>query len=103
MADRSAALATLLAQLTQQLQQDGLWQSEPPAAQALASTEPFCVDTLRFEQWLQWIMIPRFQALIHASMPLPASCNISPYAEEALPGQPAVVALIQQIDQCCAG
>lgn len=103
MADRYTALASLLAQLQQTLEQQGLWQLQPPSAEALASTEPFCVDTLCFDQWLQWAMVPRFRALIDAGMALPASCNIAPYAEEALPGQPEIVALVLQIDQLCNG
>ncbi|WP_258876037.1 YqcC family protein, partial [Pseudomonas aeruginosa] len=31
------------------------------APEALASPEPFCVDTLALEQWLQWIFLPRMK------------------------------------------
>lgn len=48
-----------LAQLTRELQCASLWDREAPSAEKLASIEPFCVDTLRFEQWLQWVFIPK--------------------------------------------
>lgn len=61
-----------------------LWEAESPSEEALASTEPFCIDTLRFSQWLQFILLPRMQTLIEAGAPLPQNSQIAPMAEEAL-------------------
>ena len=58
------------------------WQQTSPGAEALASTEPFCVDTLTFSQWLQFVFLPRMQALSAAEQPLPERCEIAPMAEE---------------------
>ena len=33
----------------------GLWSDARPEPEALASTMPFCYDTLELEQWLQFI------------------------------------------------
>ncbi len=41
-----------------------LWEQAPPSAEKLMSTEPFCVDTLTFEQWLQWVFIEKLRQLI---------------------------------------
>lgn len=73
-----------LQQLQQVLQQLNLWQSQPPSAEAFASTEPFAIDHMSPEQWLQWIFIPRMQALIEAEGELPSQIAISPYIEEGL-------------------
>jgi uncharacterized protein YqcC (DUF446 family) len=35
----------------------GWWDEVPPSIEALSSVEPFSVDTLDFEQWLQWIFL----------------------------------------------
>lgn len=61
-----------------------LWEETPPSAEALASTEPFCVSTLSATQWLQWIFIPRMNALLDANGELPRNFAITPYLEEAL-------------------
>ncbi len=53
-----------LEQLARELQRVGLWDSQVPDPKRLASCEPFCVDTLAFEQWLQWIFIPRLQEML---------------------------------------
>ncbi|MDO4697698.1 MAG: YqcC family protein [Pasteurellaceae bacterium] len=70
-----------------------LWESTPPAEEALASDEPFCVSTLSATQWLQWIFIPRMQALLDANSELPRNFAITPYLEEALKDEQYLSAL----------
>ena len=62
-----------------------LWKQEMPAPEALASQEPFCVDTMNFSQWVQWILLPRLEHMSVQQMALPSGSNIMPMAEEALP------------------
>lgn len=81
MHDPYATLASQLDALVAELQRLGLWEDTPPAPQALASTAPFCHDTLVFHQWLQWQFIPRLRELIALRAPLPGNCNIAPMAE----------------------
>lgn len=76
-------LAEGLLMLEQELRQQGLWAAQPPSPDALASREPFCVDTLAFEGWLQWVFIPRMAQIVESAGPVPASCNIQPMGEEA--------------------
>ena len=79
-----------------------LWQSSPPSAQALASTQPFAVDTLNFDQWLQWILLPRMNELLVLQLPLPAKSAIAAMAEEVYeasdPGAVRIITLIADID-----
>lgn len=77
------ALADALLELERKLRALGLWSTQPPSAAALSSQEPFCLDTLNFEQWLQWVFIPRMAAIIEAGGTMPPGCNILPMAEEA--------------------
>lgn len=76
-------LADALLELEQELRVLELWAAAPPAPAALASREPFCVDTLPFEGWLQWVFIPRMAQIIEAEGNVPAGCNIQPMGEEA--------------------
>lgn len=99
--DRYHQCQTLLAALEVALRQAGLWDSEAPEAAALASREPFAVDTLSCQQWLQWIFVPRMNALLRAQAPLPGPFAISPYVEETLKehaGCEAVLAVTRQLD-----
>lgn len=70
--------------LQQSMQQLDLWQALAPTPEAFASTQPFALDTMEPYEWLQWIFIPRMQALLDANAPLPEKIAISPYLEEAL-------------------
>lgn len=59
-----------------------LWSTVSPPDHALASTAPFCVDTLDLHQWLQFIFLPRMHQLVESGQPLPSACAIAPLAEE---------------------
>lgn len=61
-----------------------LWQFAPPVPEAFDSVEPFCVDTMNAGEWLQWVFLPRMQALIEADVALPRDFSMLPYFEEAL-------------------
>lgn len=94
-------IADQLLQLEAELRRMDLWRAEPPSPEALASTEPFCVDTLTLPEWLQFIFIPRMGQLIQMEQPLPQQCGIAPIAEEFFKetgGVEALIELLQAID-----
>lgn len=78
------------------------WQETPPSASALASSQPFCLDTLEPLEWLQWVLIPRMRALIAAQQPLPQNFAVAPYFEVALasgtPGHAPILRSLAQLD-----
>lgn len=76
----------LLRAIEAELQSLQLWTELPPSAAALASQAPFCCDTMPLQQWLQYVLLPRMQALIDARLPLPTQISICPIAEEAFAG-----------------
>ncbi|WP_105215613.1 YqcC family protein [Pseudoalteromonas sp. T1lg22] len=79
--------ASLLQQLETQLQAHKLWQAEPIDAHLLHSGQPFCVDTLRFEQWLQFVFIVKMRVLVQNRAVLPSSIALTPMAELQWPGR----------------
>jgi uncharacterized protein YqcC (DUF446 family) len=74
----------LLEKLEAALRNADLWENVPPSNTALASNEPFAVDTLSCNQWLQWVFIPRMTQLIALKQRLPQHFELSPYVEEAM-------------------
>lgn len=88
--------------IEQSMRELALWQLTPPEAEAFASTEPFCVDSMLAEEWLQWVLLPRMHALLDANAPLPTRFAITPYFEEALKDkQPSclpLLVLLQRLD-----
>jgi uncharacterized protein YqcC (DUF446 family) len=88
--------------IEQSMRELALWQLTPPQAEAFASTEPFCIDSMQAEEWLQWVLLPRMHALLDANAPLPTRFAITPYFEEALkdkqPNCLPLLVLLQQLD-----
>lgn len=82
----------------------GLWQDTPVSAQALASTQPFALDTLSLQQWLQFIYLPKLQMMLDKGLPLPTKVSVAPMAEETFGvSQPVLVAAIAHLDELLSG
>ncbi|WP_034916651.1 MULTISPECIES: YqcC family protein [Erwinia] len=100
---RTEEVQTRLLAIAEVLHDTGLWQSCAPGSTAFESQEPFCVDTMMPEQWLQWVFLPRMQALLDAGSPLPEKLAIAPYYEMALegavPGRAKLLHALNQLDQ----
>jgi uncharacterized protein YqcC (DUF446 family) len=79
-------IADILLDLEMQLRAQSLWAFEPPPFERLQSQEPFCLDTLDFPAWLQFVLIPRMSILIEAGAALPKTSQITPMAEEYFRG-----------------
>lgn len=77
----------LLVQLEQDLKQLKLWSEQAPSNEQLNSIQPFAVDTLAFEQWLQFIFIPKMTFLIDNKVALPKNMAVLPMAEESFKHQ----------------
>ncbi|PSL14682.1 uncharacterized protein YqcC (DUF446 family) [Marinobacterium halophilum] len=95
-------VSALLIEIRSEMQNIGLWQQQPPAPEALASTQPFCVDTLDFNEWVQWLLLPRLEMMIQQQLPLPQNSEIVPMAEEVFKQMREdtrhLIALIGQLD-----
>ena len=76
------AVARELEGIADNLRALDLWASQAPSEAALASQEPFCLDTLNFPQWLQFIFLPRMSTLCKLALPLPNKCGVAPMSEE---------------------
>ena len=69
--------------IEQRLMELDLWSKERPAPEALQSSMPFCVDTLRLEQWLQFVFLPRMRRIVEREELPPGPAQIAPIAQEA--------------------
>lgn len=94
-----------LEHIINELQQLSLWQSTPPGPDAFLSEAPFAIDTMDPHEWLQWIFIPKMQALIDQNGALPTGFALHPYFEEAFKQQhqfEQLLSLIKQLDELSA-
>jgi uncharacterized protein YqcC (DUF446 family) len=96
-------IADILLEVEATLRSNGLWDAREPACSALNSTQPFCLDTLRFEQWLQWVFLPRMKHTLENTRPLPEKSGIFVYAREYLrknePSTSSLLTLMKRFDE----
>lgn len=78
---RFPKIADQLLLIERELRQLGWWKEVPPSDEALSSREPFCVDTLDFDQWLQWIFLPRMKIILEQDLALPNASGILEMAQ----------------------
>ena len=81
-------IADHLLLIERELHVQGWWSAEAPSAEALASTVPFAVDSLSFEQWLQWIFLPRMKEILEKGLALPNASGILVMAETVYANRP---------------
>ncbi len=82
MVDHYRRLASLLQTVEKELRAMQLWEEQMPSAEALASDQPFALDKLSFNQWLQFIFLPKMAGIVETDSALPESCSVAPMAEE---------------------
>ncbi|MBV7550050.1 YqcC family protein [Pseudomonas sp. PDM26] len=84
---RFLKIADQLLLIERELRVLGWWDEVSPSVEALSSVEPFSVDTLDFEQWLQWIFLPRMKMILEQDLPLPNASGIQEMAEMVFAGR----------------
>lgn len=84
---QNTQIAAVLIDIESELRGLSLWDEAPPSEEALASDQPFAIDTLTLPQWLQWIFLPTMYRLIEEGAVLPEKCGIAPMAEEYFRGR----------------
>jgi uncharacterized protein YqcC (DUF446 family) len=97
MDERFPEVAEHLLLIERELRVLGWWSEAPPSEQALRSVEPFCVDTLEFEQWLQWIFLPRMKIILEQDLPLPNASGILEMAEMVYASRQQETRFLQQL------
>ena len=66
-----SAIAAQLIDLEAALRQLDLWSDTPPSQEAMSSEQPFAMDSLEFEEWLQFIFLPTLYEVLASGGALP--------------------------------
>jgi uncharacterized protein YqcC (DUF446 family) len=100
---RFPQIAEQLLLIERELRVLGMWKAVPPSDDDLSSREPFCVDTLDFDQWLQWIFLPRMKTILEQDLALPNASGILEMAEMVYASQlgetRTLLSLLAQFDR----
>ncbi|PMH41108.1 pseudouridine synthase [Vibrio sp. 10N.286.49.B3] len=101
----SQQITPLLRELEEKLQQLGLWDNVPPSDAQLSSCEPFSIDTLEPEQWIQWVFIAKLNQMLLENQALPRGFSVLPYFAQVWQASPEfhpILSLLEKIDKVCA-
>jgi uncharacterized protein YqcC (DUF446 family) len=96
----------LIVKLEQSLREAKLWSSTVPSIKALQSQLPFAIDTMSFEQWLQFVFIPKMSELVSTDSTLPDNVELLPMAQQrfgAADYLSGVTAVLSEIDLLFGG
>ncbi|MEZ9199066.1 YqcC family protein [Shewanella sp. 10N.286.54.B9] len=96
----------LLVALEAELAAQNLLSIESPTKEALTSSAPFSCDVMPFEQWLQFIFLPKMHTILDSNLSLPNAISIAPMAQHVWQGETkyqTLVGLIQAIDSLLNG
>ncbi|EPJ93648.1 hypothetical protein CF149_11655 [Pseudomonas psychrophila] len=79
---RTPEVAEFLLLIEQEMRTQGLWSDKTPTEHDLSSLEPFSVDRLDFELWVQWIFLPKMKVIVEQGQPLPNVSGIRHMADQ---------------------
>lgn len=103
MMDKYSRLADVILLLEAEMRRQRIWSLEPPQKHQLESIQPFCVDTLNFQQWLQFIFLPRMKEILENGQQLPSCSDIASMANESfkktIDGSETIVKLLVECEQ----
>jgi uncharacterized protein YqcC (DUF446 family) len=80
--DRLSQIEAQILRIEAAMREINLYTKQRPDESAFTSATPFCYDTMRFLDWLQWVMFPKTRELMAKNLPLPTFCEIHPLAED---------------------
>ncbi|MFQ3189247.1 MAG: hypothetical protein ACI936_000371 [Paraglaciecola sp.] len=95
----------LIVKLEHNLREAMLWSSSVPSVEALQSQLPFALDTMLFEEWLQFVFIPKMSVIINSKSTLPNNIQLLPMAEQCFDvtdNKHGLMQVIKQIDSTSA-
>jgi uncharacterized protein YqcC (DUF446 family) len=99
------AVADQLDRIETQMRASGLWQSEPLRPEQFDFHSAFAMDTMAFEQWLQFVFIPRVRDAV-ASNSFPSSSSVAAQAVrefDTVPQANGLVSLLSEFDALIEG
>jgi uncharacterized protein YqcC (DUF446 family) len=94
-------VAAKLDEIEREMKQAGLWQDRPLGPEQYNFTRAFAMDTMSFDQWLQFIFVPKVRGIISARDKFPASSSVGAQAVrefDTYPNAQRLVTLLSEFD-----
>jgi uncharacterized protein YqcC (DUF446 family) len=82
-----------------EMRRAGLWQDAPLEPRQMQFTRAFAGDTMAFEQWLQFVFIPRVREIVAARGEFPSQSQVSVQAIREFDGVDEAADLIRLLSE----
>jgi uncharacterized protein YqcC (DUF446 family) len=108
MADHEV-VARKVDEIEAEMRRIGDWQSEPPPPEAFRDMGAFGHQTMAFEQWLQWVFLPRVREIVAERGDFPGASQVSQQAYKEWrmwgekPDSERLLELLQEFDGMFGG
>ncbi len=106
---RQADAGRLARAIEREMRAANMWSESPPPPEAFQFRRPFAMDTMAFDQWLQFVLLPRLRACATGAAEFPPNSSVAPVFVREYDGRdedPAFVrlsALVHQLDELING
>ena len=93
-------------ELEAELRRLGRWSDTPPEPAAFESRRAFFGDTMAFETWLQFVLIPTVRRICAEEGALPSQSDVGAYAVRSFDGDDGaghLTTLLSEFDRLIAG
>ena len=95
-------VAAKLDEIEEEMKRVELWQERPLRPEQYNFTSAFATDTMSYDQWLQFIFVPRVRSIISARGEFPASSSVGAQAVrefDTYPNAQRLITLLSEFDR----
>lgn len=92
-----SAVAAKLDEIEAEMRRIGMWQEQPLRPEQYSFTRAFGGDTMAFDQWLQFIFIPRVREIVAARGAFPPYSEVAAQAAREFDTHPLDTARLQTL------
>jgi uncharacterized protein YqcC (DUF446 family) len=83
-----AAVAAKIDEIEAEMRRIGMWQEQPLRPEQYAFRQAFGMDTMAFDQWLQFVFIPRVREIVAARGAFPPHSEVAAQAVREFDAHP---------------
>ncbi|HLL76066.1 MAG TPA: YqcC family protein [Pyrinomonadaceae bacterium] len=92
-----AAVAAKLDEIEAEMKRIGMWQEQPLPPEQYAFRQAFAGDTMAFDQWLQFILLPRAREIVSTRGRFPPFSEVSAQAAREFDTHPLDTSRLQTL------
>ena len=101
-----AVVEEKIGRIEAEMKRIGIWQEKPIEPERLECKQAFCMDTMSFSQWLQFILLPRVKGIIAEKGQFPSGSMVAVQATREFDGfyeASDLIGLLYEFDRLFGG